>query len=399
MPELRAGSGIALAEDTTAGTLTISGGPTINLGSAPFNAHLNGTDDDRPAFAAAVASLGGNGGTIEWNGYLRFNSGYTAPAGKSHIRLKPIGNSPFYNPAHGFTFITLPSTVASWDFHGVGFQTDTGASGATEVFLIDSACDNLVTRDLYGVEIWSGLRLTGSKQFIENRTYFQDNKPTSGRFVVINQGTNEICEIENLIAINGTDCAVGVEINSGSAVKLGGIVAKGGIPLKLNPGSGQVIATLVLNEFNGDTSSGHGCWLTGAGTIQRLRGSATFSGCAGTGMRVDTPAQSADLWLRLQQNTVNGLTLAGVDHHESRFRIAAYGNGTHGFEALNNASKFTIEGVAGAGDGFGGNLAYGAVIGTGCDNFTLDINGSGNGTGLFFNSSGTSTTKVIRSRG
>lgn len=59
MPELVAGSGITLTEDTGAGTLTVSGGGSVGVSvkDAPFNAVGDGVTDDSAAFVAAIAYL------------------------------------------------------------------------------------------------------------------------------------------------------------------------------------------------------------------------------------------------------------------------------------------------------------------------------------------------------
>lgn len=390
---------VTATSSSTARTLAARFKDTINL--KDFGAVCDGSTNDDAAWSAVWAAYPTGGVTIEWQGYCRTNAGITPPSGCSNVTLRPLGFSPLYNPDHGFDFLTLPSTVAGWRLDGLRFLTANGASGGTERFFLNNASNDLITRNMWMRNAWSGFKTTGSKCYFQGRTYVNAIKASSGTAAIIHMGSSEVCELDNIYAENasGQDALAGVWVRSGSAIKVGGTGAKMGNPLRVEPQNGDIIATLAL-DFNADTSTGVGANFAsvGTGVIQRVEGRIRASSNSGTGVYFVVSPKSADLVIRAVDNGGRGVRLGAVDFENARFRVTAFGNGTQGFEAESGATNWTAEVVGGDGDDFGGNGQYTAVVGASCDHFTLDVDGVGDGTALLFNDAGTGATKVVRSR-
>jgi hypothetical protein len=369
-----------------------------------FGAVCDSATDDVAALTAIAAAYPNGGIRIVVpgdTGYMRINSGWTAPAGFSNVDWEFLGQGSIYNPTHGFDFITLPTTVGGHRWLKPKFFTDTGATGATERWFLVNNSNDLIVTDFWGRNCWSGIKNTGAKVFFLGSTYLNAVKATEGRFIFIQMGSNEVCEFDNIYGENApaSDSLYGVQIASGSAIKIKGTIAKGGTPLLVQPGNGEVIATLSL-DFNGDTSAQNGATFnaTGTGVIQRVEGFLRVSSNAGNGVQFLVPTRSGVLTIRAVDNGVRGVLMAGFDYQCSAFNIYAYGNATQGWELEGGAENITIQSSAGSGDDFGTNGQYGGVIGTGCDNFTVDLDGDGGSTGQLFNSAGTGATKVVNTR-
>ena len=350
---------------------------------ADYGGALDGATDDLAALTAAVAAaIAAGGGTVTWNGYLRLNSGYTAPTGSAHIRLAPKAGGVIYSPSHNFDVLTIGSTCYGWVLDGVRFEFLNAPSGATEYWLVNSACDSILTKDLTGLRNWSGLKITGPKAEIRGRTVLQDMRVGLGRGLLIQQPaspTTEICFVERIVCIaaGGSEYKYGVHVVSGAAIWVSGDCFKAITPLMIEPGSGEVVATLVIPWFQADTSTSHGVHFAGAGTIQRVSGSVISSSNAGHGIFVSNIPRSADVWARCVDNDGRGVFFEGGDHKNSRWRIMAGGNGADGVLVNNGASKLNLEIIAGNLDDFGTNGGVGLYIGTGCSDINYTIEGEG----------------------
>lgn len=388
IPGLRFGDGV------TPGGLILRPPQHVDLG------YLNGVDDNRLLLDAVTTKYPLGGVCITWRGYLRLNAKWSPNPGCSNVVLAPQGDGVIYNPAHGFDFLELPTTVSGWKLDRVRFFTDTGASGATASYFLVNRSNDLICHDLHMRNMWSGIFTSGAKSYFLGRNYFNGMKATDGGGVVVQMGANEVCEIEAYMEnAAGQDCKAAVQVLSGNAIRIKGIAAKCGTPLLIAPPTGgDTVATLSL-DFNSDTSSGNGIQFAGSGVIQRVEGFIRASSNAGDGVRVENVPRSIDLKARAVQNGGRGVYLAtAADQKNARYDVMAFGNGVHGFEAISGSTKWTARVIAGSGDDFGGNAQYGGVIGALCDNFTLDIDGVGDATALLFNAAGTGATKVVRSR-
>lgn len=369
-----------------------------------FGALVDTATDDVAALSRIAAAYPNGGIRIVIpgdTGYMRINSGWTAPAGFSNVDWEFLGQGTLYNPSHGFDFITLPVNVGGHRWLKPKFFTDSGASGATERFFFINNSDDLIVTDFWGLNAWSGIKVTGARNYFNGTTYLSGIKPASGRFIFIEQGSKEIVEFHNIYGENApaSDALYGVHITSASAAVIRGTIAKGGTPLLVAPGNGQVVATLAL-EFNCDTSAQNGATFTSSGTgvVQRVEGFLRVSSNAGNGAQFLSPPRSSVLTIRAVDNGVRGVQFAGFDYQNSAFFIYAYGNNTHGWEMEGGANRITIQSSAGFGDDFGTNTQYGGVIGVGCDNFTIDLDGDGGAVGQLFNGAGTSATRVVTTR-
>lgn len=364
-----------------------------------FGGVADGLTNNTSVLDAIAAAYPDGGVVIDGGGlqnYWRTNSPWLAPDGFSNVTLRDFR---IYNPDHGFDFITLPDTVGEWRIQNLFGVADNPASGSSNHYLINSAALGLETFLIYGNNMFSGVYLGGPKHYLRGTTQFTSLRETLGDGIVISQPTGvEVCEVDRAIILSasGAEPRSGVNVIQGSSIRVAGIATHCVNGLLVDPGAGQVVATLTL-DFNGDNCLGAGAWFAGTGAIQRVEGFVRLTSNGSDGLLSDNIADSADLILRLSDNVGRGAYFKAGDYKNSRFRCAAYGNNLHGveFEACTN---FTAEVSAGDGDGFGTNTQYGLVIGSGSDHFTASIDGDGGILGQVFNGAGTSATKVLTTR-
>lgn len=367
-----------------------------------FGAVGDGVTDNSAAWTKLFAAYPTGSIVVEGGGFVNYyyhSTTITPPAGCSNVTLR---NFHFYaGDNHTHDLLSLPATVSGWVLDKPVFSSASGGSGTTEVWAVRDASGADVI-DAFFLNVWSGAELTGSKHFWRGRTLMENLKASTGRGMLVNMSSAEVCEIDDAILLNadGADCLVGVHVKSGSAIRLGGTASHCGTPLKVDPDSGQVVATLALwPMFNGDSSTASGATFTGSGTIQRVEGYLRLTSNTGKGLDVVNIPASCDLLLRLADNGDDGAAFAGGDYNESRFRIAAYGNDGDGAAFAADCSNFTAEVVAGDGDGFGTNIGYGVSVGSGCSDFRLRVDGAGGTSGRFSCATTLSATEIIEAPG
>ena len=401
-------TGVSYDIQVTAGAATRTwsdvfiGQGSVSIDLRDFGAKCDGTTADDAAWAAVFAANPNGFFTLTWPGFTRITTPITPPAGCSNVIVSPNGGAAIMaTGTHAHTLLNLPSTVFNWQVYGVKFFTGS-ANSVSQNWAIVCAGDSCSFEQIRMTNVHSGLRVTGPK-FYGKKIYGSAFKAVDGIGINIAQATTgtEVVEIENIFLESDPAAKpqYGVLVEQASACYLQGLATQFLFGLVVQPGNGQVVATLDL-DFEADNCQGAGITFSAAGTgaVQRVSGFLRSTSNAGDGVDFVVPPASSDLQLRVADNGVRGVRLRAVDQKNSRLKIMAGGNGTHGFEADSGATRFRAEIMAGPIDDFGTNGQYGAVIGASCDNFTVTVDGQGGTTGQIFNGAGTSATKVVTTR-
>lgn len=377
----------ATGANSVARTLQAKGMDIVNLDD--YGGNGNGVADNAAAFTRALAALPAMGGAIKMTagGYYRIDSTFTP--NKSNVTL--FSDSPqsclFYRPDHDMTMISLSSSVGGWEFRDIGLYTDNGGTGGTPVYFIDSDSDDLRIFNIWASNIWCGIRTKGSRAF-GKKIYLKNTKSGSGWGVLVDMALKETCHLSDLSMEAGSDCFAGVYIVSGSDIQLMNSGAnQAGCPLRVEPDTGQIVASLVLNNWGSDSSSSDGIRLmpTGSGSILRVRMTGCWSASnGGRGFIMNGNVGSVDcVGSKFMLNASDAVYYAGSGGLNMVGCTVAQ-NGGNGFIAETDAENFTVMGnCLGPGDGLTGNGGWGAIVQAGTsDHYVISGNRtSGNTSG------------------